>query len=197
MARPQAWWRETPRLAQDPPRDRRENAGDPGCPLPGRRFAKQICREERSPRAISVANWVCPTCWTRSRRRLRSAVSPQTAPTILANARHHCRPQRPCRYPAPQECQAMEDRRSRCRSPERGPASIKISGPRPPAPPLGSILRMRLPGNGWSDYHCRSRVETRMHCVNRRSAKRNCWARGSWHGTSTVRSRNSKSGSPC
>ena len=24
---------------------------------------------------------------------------------------------------------------------------------------------MRLPGNGWSGYHRRSRVETKMHCV--------------------------------
>ena len=29
---------------------------------------------------------------------------------------------------------------------------------------------------GWSGYHRRSRAETKMHCVNRRSAKRNCWA---------------------
>ena len=28
-----------------------------------------------------------------------------------------------------------------------------------------------------SGYHRRSRVETKMHCVNRRSAKRNCWAK--------------------
>ena len=32
------------------------------------------------------------------------------------------------------------------------------------ATPLGSILRMRLPGSGWSGYHRRSRVETKMHC---------------------------------
>ncbi len=32
-------------------------------------------------------------------------------------------------------------------------------------PPLGRILRMRLPGNGWSGHHRRSRVETGMHCV--------------------------------
>ncbi len=31
--------------------------------------------------------------------------------------------------------------------------------------PLGSILRMRLPGNGRSGYHRSSRVETGMHCV--------------------------------
>jgi hypothetical protein len=30
---------------------------------------------------------------------------------------------------------------------------------------LGSILRMRLPSNGWSGYHRRSRGETKMHCV--------------------------------
>jgi len=28
----------------------------------------------------------------------------------------------------------------------------------------------------WSGYHRKIRVETKMHCVNRRSAKRNCWA---------------------
>lgn len=27
------------------------------------------------------------------------------------------------------------------------------------------MLRMRLPGSGWSGYHRRSRVETKMHCV--------------------------------
>jgi hypothetical protein len=31
--------------------------------------------------------------------------------------------------------------------------------------PPGSILRRRLPGNGWSGYRRRSRVETKMHCL--------------------------------
>ena len=31
----------------------------------------------------------------------------------------------------------------------------------------------------WSGYHRRSRVETKMHCVNQGSAKRNCWANAS------------------
>ena len=56
---------------------------------------------------------------------------------------------------------------------------------------LGRALWRRLSG-----YHRRSRVETKMDCVNRRSAKRNCWASGSWHATSTVRSLSSKSGLP-
>jgi hypothetical protein len=48
----------------------------------------------------------------------------------------------------------------------------------------------------WSGYHRRSRIETKMHCVNRRSAKRNCWVSGSWHATSTVRSPSFRSASP-
>ena len=48
---------------------------------------------------------------------------------------------------------------------QRGPEGVEIPGPRALATPLGSILRMRLPGNGWSGYHRRSRVETKMHCV--------------------------------
>ena len=48
----------------------------------------------------------------------------------------------------------------------------------------------------WSGYHRRSRVETKMHCVNRRTAKRNCWVSVSWRGTSTVRSQSSRFVSP-
>tara|TARA_R100001369_G_scaffold50368_1_gene77095 strand:+ start:186 stop:1031 length:846 start_codon:yes stop_codon:yes gene_type:complete len=47
----------------------------------------------------------------------------------------------------------------------------------------------------WSGYHRRSRVETKMHCMNRRSAKRNCSGRASWRDTSTARSQKSKSAS--
>ena len=39
----------------------------------------------------------------------------------------------------------------------------------------------------WSGYHRRSRVETKMHRLNRRSAYRNSWTSASWRGTSTVR----------
>lgn len=42
---------------------------------------------------------------------------------------------------------------------------VKALRPNHLATPLGSILRMRLPGSGWSGYHRRSRVETKMHCV--------------------------------
>jgi DDE family transposase len=55
--------------------------------------------------------------------------------------------------------------------------------------PLGSILRMRLPGDGWRGYHRRSRVETKMHCVK-------LLGKISWRGTSTGRSRKSKSAPP-
>jgi len=48
----------------------------------------------------------------------------------------------------------------------------------------------------WSGYHRQSRVETRMHCVNRRSAKRNCWVSPSRRGTSTVRWPSFRSASP-
>ncbi len=48
---------------------------------------------------------------------------------------------------------------------KRGPARREIPRPGPLATPLGSMLRMRLPGSGWSGYHRRSRVETKMHCV--------------------------------
>ena len=48
----------------------------------------------------------------------------------------------------------------------------------------------------WSGYHRRSRIETKMHCVNRRSATRNCRDSGSWRGTSTDRSPSSRSASP-
>ena len=44
----------------------------------------------------------------------------------------------------------------------------------------------------WSGYQLRSRAETKMHRVNRRSAKRNCRASASWRGTSTVRLRGSR-----
>ena len=55
--------------------------------------------------------------------------------------------------------QTMEDRHGRCRRAQRGSASVEISGPCALATPLGSILWMRLPGNGWSGYYRRSRVE--------------------------------------
>ncbi len=45
----------------------------------------------------------------------------------------------------------------------------------------------------WSGYHRRSRAKTKMHCVNRRSATRNCWVNASWRETSTVRWRSSRS----
>ena len=45
----------------------------------------------------------------------------------------------------------------------------------------------------WSGYHRRSRVETKMHCVNRRSAKRNCSASVWPLETSTVRLPSSRS----
>ena len=48
----------------------------------------------------------------------------------------------------------------------------------------------------WSGYHRRSRVEAKMHCVNRRTAQRNVWVRASWRGTSTGRSRRFKSVAP-
>ena len=48
---------------------------------------------------------------------------------------------------------------------KRGIACIEALRPNHLATPLGRILRMRLPGNGWSGYHRRSRVETKMHCV--------------------------------
>jgi hypothetical protein len=59
----------------------------------------------------------------------------------------------------------VEDCYGRRGGAQRGPAGVEISGLRALATPLGSILRMRLPGNGWSGYHRRSRVETKMHCV--------------------------------
>ena len=45
----------------------------------------------------------------------------------------------------------------------------------------------------WSGYHRICRVETKMHCLNRRTAKRNCWANAWPLGTSTVRLSNSRS----
>jgi hypothetical protein len=48
----------------------------------------------------------------------------------------------------------------------------------------------------WSGYHRRSRAETKIHCVNRRSAKRNCGGSAYQRGTSTVRSQSSRSVSP-
>ena len=59
----------------------------------------------------------------------------------------------------------MAGRHGRCRSPQRGTEGVRIPRPRALATPLGSILRMRLPGNGWSGYHRTSRAETRMHCI--------------------------------
>jgi len=44
----------------------------------------------------------------------------------------------------------------------------------------------------WSGDHRRSRAETKMHCVNRRSAKRNCSASALWRGTLTVRWQSSR-----
>lgn len=40
---------------------------------------------------------------------------------------------------------------------------------------LGRALRRR-----WSGHHRRSPVETKMYCVNRRTAKRNCRVSASW-----------------
>ncbi len=48
----------------------------------------------------------------------------------------------------------------------------------------------------WSGYHRRSRVETKIHCVNRRSARRSCWAKALPPGTSTVRLPSSRSALP-
>ena len=62
-------------------------------------------------------------------------------------------------YRTAKKRQTMEDRHGRCRSAQRGSASVEISGPCALATPLGSILWMRLPGNGWSGYYRRSRVE--------------------------------------
>lgn len=47
----------------------------------------------------------------------------------------------------------------------------------------------------WRGYHRKSRAEPKMHCVSRRTAKRNCWVRASWRGTATVKLRSSKSAS--
>ena len=49
----------------------------------------------------------------------------------------------------------------------------------------------------WSGYHRRSRVGTRMHCVNRRTAQRNPLVSASWRGTSTARLPRSRSVWPC
>ena len=59
----------------------------------------------------------------------------------------------------------MEARHRRSNRPQRSPARITPLRPDDLATPLGSILWMRLPGNGWSGYHRRSHVETKMHCV--------------------------------
>lgn len=48
---------------------------------------------------------------------------------------------------------------------KRRSQSNAIPAPCPVAAPLGSILRTRLPGNGWNGYHRRSGVETKMHCM--------------------------------
>ena len=63
---------------------------------------------------------------------------------------------------------------------QQGPARITTLRLNHPPTPLGSVLRMRLPGHGWSGYHRRSRVEMwggsendlgdrfpddRLHCV--------------------------------
>lgn len=49
----------------------------------------------------------------------------------------------------------------------RNEALLASQLPRPcaVATPLGRLLRNRLPGNGSSGYHCRSHVDTTMHCV--------------------------------
>ncbi len=57
----------------------------------------------------------------------------------------------PMRHPAPQECQAVEDRHRRRRRAERSAAAAKYLG--------------RALWRPWSGYHRRSRVETKMHCV--------------------------------
>ena len=59
----------------------------------------------------------------------------------------------------------MEARQSRRRRAQRGPPCIKTLRSDDLATPLGRLLRNRLPGIGWSGYHRRSRVETKMHCV--------------------------------
>jgi hypothetical protein len=77
---------------------------------------------------------------------------------------HRC-PRRCRHHSAPQERQAMEARHPRGDRAQRGPVRITTLRSDHLATPLGSILGMRLPGNGWSGYHRRSRVETKMHCL--------------------------------
>jgi hypothetical protein len=84
-----------------------------------------------------------------------------TAPTHGLQANRCPLPGRACVH-------AREGGNGRClRHPQvsRSPARIKTLRSDHLATPLGSILRMRLPGNGWSGYHRRSRVETKMHCL--------------------------------
>ncbi|WP_424984561.1 IS5 family transposase [Microbulbifer sp. S227A] len=68
-------------------------------------------------------------------------------------------------HPATPERQAMEADEPRCRRTQRSSARFEVPGPSHLATPLGSILRMRLPGSGWSGCHRRSRVEAKMNCI--------------------------------
>ena len=72
-----------------------------------------------------------------------------------------CRSRCPCRHPAPQERQAMEDGHSRRSRPKRSPVHFKTPRPCSVTILLGPSLRAALLGSGWRGYHRRSRVETK------------------------------------
>ena len=80
-------------------------------------------------------------------------------------------------HPTAQERQTMEARHRGSDRAQRSPARITALRSHHLATPLGSILRMRLPGNGWSGYHRRSRVETNPLMVCRQTIAGQCRAR--------------------
>jgi hypothetical protein len=202
MERPQAWWSQTPRLAEDPhtlpgrrmersPRGRIDEqtleiraAEFTTCDVgPSHGLQANHCRATDAPTLPELLDQIPPN----------QEIASVTAPSHGLHA-NRCRATdgafdaRKCHdaihcpavhvymhergrtwgcghHSAQQEREAMEARQSRRPRAERGPLRIKTLRPDDLATPLGSILWMRLKGNGWSVYHCRSHVETKMHCV--------------------------------